>query len=74
MRVGIISFAVGCLLSMTSLQAGMIRVIGGVHDLLPNKADQVVDLMVEGDGELQGMNLFVMIGSGKPHIPRIAER
>jgi len=66
MRVGIVSFAVGCLLSITSLQADVIRVIGGVHDLLPDKADQVVDLMVEGDGELQGMNLFVMIGSGKP--------
>jgi hypothetical protein len=64
MRVGIAALVLGCLLWVSPSQAALMHVIGGSHDLLPNTAGQAIEVLVEGDGNVQGMVFVIGIGNG----------
>jgi hypothetical protein len=64
MRAGIHACVLACVLCVSPLHAAVIHVIGGDHDLLPDTPGQVIDVLVQGDGEVQGLNFYVMVGNG----------
>ncbi len=65
MRLSILICALVGLLQVSPLEAEIITVQAGNHDLLANTADQVIEILISGDGKLQGVNFDVQIGNGK---------
>jgi hypothetical protein len=65
MRAGILACVLACVLCVSPLHAEWLNVIGGDHDLLADTPGQVIDVLVKGDGEVQGLNFYVMVGNGR---------
>lgn len=60
------------LLSAALSRADLIDVHAGSHDLLPNTAGQIIEILVSGDGAVQGLNFDVQIGNGRTgYVPAV---
>jgi hypothetical protein len=74
MKAKVLACVLAAMLLASPLQAAVMNVFGGVHDLLPNTPGQVIDVMVTGDGLVDGLNFYAMVGSGlTDEVPNITD-